>query len=175
MLLHHLHVSEPFSSRSWRPSSDLSGKKLWNSSPQNFLFVKWVQFWWCPDWICFQLSFLSISSSNLGGLFGNQEPLYSWTLGCIAVRAVTRISMVQDSGAACQGDAWRWLSLHFHSKVWRFAADFFQVLNFEISKSFTCHVLSLVLFRSPNQFIALGVRFLIVAITRRWGRFCKVC
>lgn len=77
---------------------------------------------------------------------GNQEPLYSWTLGCTAVKAVSRISRVQEPRAACQSDSWRWFSLHFQQdlEVW---GRFFKYIILKY--------LSLVLFRSPNSLLPL--------------------
>lgn len=62
VLIHHLHVFEPLSSKNWRPSSVPSGKKSETILSRIFLLVKQVQFWWHPYWISFQFSFLSISS-----------------------------------------------------------------------------------------------------------------
>jgi len=159
VLLHHLHVTEPFSSRSWRPSSDLSGKSY--GIVLHRIFYLWSGF-------SFDDVLTESVSSFLAACLGVRNHFIPghWY---IAVRAVTRISRVQDlpgwllEMALCS-------CLQQGLEVW---GRFFQVLQFEISTFFICCALSLVLFRSPNQFIVLGVQFLVAAITRCGERCCK--
>lgn len=141
---------------------------LWSSCPQNFLFVKRVQYRWCPDWTCFLFSFQSISSTSFSVLFGNR---FSQALGCNIVESVIRLSQVQDPRATCHADSWRWLYLHFHSKFW---GRLFQVPHFDIPVYFTCHAVPLVLFRNPDQSTAVGIWSVVVVITGCWRRCCKV-